>query len=129
MQQDPSILPALYITDFSRERLHTIVLFDDASFVFEKNTKSKFKRWLCQCRHLNITVFCCIQIWNSLDPKLKTQLSSVFLFKGFSRERLQYIYRQLPIDMNFESFFEIYANLKQYQKIIIDCIDNTIQVI
>ena len=120
-EKNKSLLDALNVEDFSKKRLHTFILFDDASFIFDKNTKSNFKRWLTQCRHFNITVFCNIQIWNSMDPKLKSQLSSVFLFGGFSRERLQYIYRQVPIDMSFEEFWEMYINLNKYEKLIIDC--------
>ena len=128
MERDPSILQALYINDFSKRRLHTFILFDDASFIFDQKTKSKFRTYLTQLRHFNTTVFACIHIWNSLDVKLKTQLSSVYLFRGFGRERLQYIYRQLPIDMSFEQFYDIYQRLPQYKKIIIDCQAITLQV-
>ena len=124
------ILKPLFINDFSKDRLHTFVLFDDAGFIFEKNTKSEIKKYLCQLRHLNMTVFCCIQIFNSIDPKLKSQLSSVYLFKGFSRERLQYIYRQTPgIDMTFEEFFSLYSKLEKYQKIIVDCLSNETKMV
>ena len=129
IEKDVNILPSLHIHDFNLKRLHTFILFDDASFIFDKNTKSSFKRWLTQCRHFNITVFCCIQIWNSLDPKLKSQLSSVFLFGGFSRERLQYIYRQLPIDLTFDEFWNMYIGLKKYQKIIIDFTNGSIKIL
>ena len=128
IDQDPAILEELYVEDFSRRRLHTLILFDDASFVFDKKSKSKFKSWLCQCRHLNITVFCILQIWGSLDPKLKSQLSSCYIFKGFGRERVQYIYRQLPIEIKFEEFWHQYMKLQKYQKLIVDCVDNTITI-
>ena len=129
IEEDPEILEYLYVDDFSRQRLHTFILFDDASFVFDAKSNSRFKKWLCQCRHLNITAFCCIQIWGSLDAKLKSQLSGAFIFKGFGRERLSYIYRQLPIEMDFEDFYKKYMSLKKYQKLIVDCVDNTICVL
>ena len=129
LEKDVDILDALYIRDFSKRRIHTFILFDDASFIFDQKTKSKFKTWLTQLRHFNTTVFACIHIWNSLDVKLKTQLSSVYLFRGFGRERLQYIYRQLPIDMSFEQFYEIYSNLPKYKKIIIDTQSIDVKVI
>lgn len=127
--KDPEILDALYVNDFSKTRLHTFILFDDASFIFDKNSKSKFKNWICQCRHLNITVFCCIQIWGSLDPKLKSQLSSVYIFKGFSRERLRYIYNQVPLDENFERFYQVYLQLPKYKKIIVDFPTNSYKIV
>ncbi|WP_458453200.1 hypothetical protein, partial [Methanobrevibacter sp.] len=129
MPKDDAILEALCIDDFSKQRIHTFILFDDASFIFDNKTKSKFKSWFTKLRHLNCTVFACIQIWGSLDPKIKTQLSSVYLYKGFSRERLQYIYRQLPIDMGFEQFYQQYQQLPKYKKIVIDCLDSTLKVV
>lgn len=129
IEKDPSILDALCVDNFSRKRLHTFILFDDASFIFDKKTKSKFKSWFTQLRHFNLTVFACIQIWGSLDVQLKTQLSSVYLYKGFSRERVQYIFRQLPIDMNFDQFYNVYMNLPKYKKLIIDTIDGYVRVV
>lgn len=126
---DDGILDALCISDFDKKRLHTFILFDDASFIFDHKTKSKFKSWFTKLRHLNCTVFACIQIWGSLDPKIKSQLSSVYLYRGFSRERLQYIYRQLPIDMNFDQFLQIYQNLPKYKKMVIDTLDCSIRVV
>ena len=127
--KDDSILEALYLNDWTNERIHTFILFDDASFIFDKKTKSKFKTWFTQLRHLNCTIFCCIQIWGSLDVQLKSQLSGVYLYKGFSRERLQYIYRQLPIDMSFEQFYSMYMNLPKYKKLVIDCKDSSVHVV
>lgn len=129
MEMDDGILEALCVQDFTKKRLHTFILFDDASFIFDHKTKSKFKSWFTKLRHLNCTVFACIQIWGSLDPKIKSQLSSVYLYRGFSRERLQYIYRQLPIDMNFDQFLQIYQNLPKYKKMVIDTLDCSIRVV
>ena len=129
LPKDDSILQALYLDDWTMERIHTFILFDDASFIFDNKTKSKFKSWFTQLRHLNCTVFACIQIWGSLDPKIKSQLSGVYLYKGFSRERLQYIYRQLPIDINFEQFYQLYQKLPKYKKIVVDTQDCSIKIV
>ena len=129
MEKNQNILDALCIEDFSKPRIHTFILFDDASFIFDKKTKSKFKSWFTQLRHFNCTIFACIQIWGSMDPQLKTQLAGVYLYKGFSRERLQYIFRQLPIDMSFEQFYNMYMRLGKYQKIVIDCKDCSVRVV
>ena len=127
--KDDSILEALYLDDWTNERIHTFILFDDASFIFDKKTKSKFKTWFTQLRHFNCTIFACIQIWGSLDVQLKSQLSSVYLYKGFSRERMQFIYRQLPIDMSFEEFYNMYMSLPKYKKLVIDCKDSTVKIV
>ena len=127
--RDESILDDLFIDDFEKDRLHTYIMFDDASFIFDKNSKSRFKKWLCQCRHLNITAVCIIQIWGSLDSKLKSQLSSVMIARGFSRQICQLILRQVATDVSFDDFWEEYIKLQQYQKIFFDCVDNTMKVL
>lgn len=127
---DEDILDALYIDDFSRKRLHTFILFDDAAFIFDKKSKSKFKRWFTELRHMKCTVYCAIQIWGSIDAKLKNLLTSVMLFPGFSKERTQHIFRQLPLDMSFNEFYHnYYMKLKQYQKLVIDFPTNTIKFV
>ena len=129
IEKNNEILSALFVNDFSRSRLHTFILFDDASFIFDKKTKSKFKSWFTKLRHFNCTVFACIQIWGAMDVQLKSQLSGVYLYRGFGRERLQFIYRQLPIDMPFEQFYQLYMQLPKYKKIVIDCQDSSIKVV
>ena len=44
--KDKSILKPLCVSDFSRRRLHTFILMDDAAFVL-KNEKSPWFKWLC----------------------------------------------------------------------------------
>ena len=77
-----NILEALYINNFNLKRLHTLILMDDAAFVL-KNEKSKLFKWLCQLRHLNTTIFMCIQIWKSINPSLITQITRIQLFPGY----------------------------------------------
>ena len=130
IEPDESILDALYIDDFSRKRLHTFILFDDAAFIFDKKSKSKFKRYFTEFRHWNCTAYCNIQIWSSIDAKIKNLLTSVMLFGGFSRERVQHIFRQLPLDMKFDDFYKnYYMKLKQYEKLIIDFPTNSIKFV
>ena len=121
------ILPYLYISDFESKRLHTFILMDDAAFVL-KNDKSKWMKWLCQLRHLNTTVFMCIQIWKSINPSLKTQITSIHLFPGYSRQQVNYIYNQICVDMKFEEFYEMYVKIPHQHKLIIDLIDMTIKI-
>ena len=118
------ILPYLYINNFNNRRLHTFVLMDDAAFIL-KNDKSKWFKRLCQLRHLNTTVFLCIQVWKSINPSLKTQITSIHLFPGYSRQQLNYIYNQICVDMKFEEFYELYVSIPPKHKLIIDLVDMT----
>ena len=118
----------LFIQNFNIKRLHTIILMDDAAFVLKKETSPWFK-WLCQLRHLNCIVFCCIQVWKSINPTLKSQLSSIYLFGGYSRQQLNYIYQQINLDMKFEEFYNLYTKIRTNDKIFIDMIDNKIIIL
>ena len=100
------------INEANKKRLHTIILMDDAAFVLKRETSPWFK-WLCQLRHLNCTVFLCIQIWKSINPSLKSQITSIYLFGGYSRQQLS-IY--------FYLILYIYHRIHQisYQDIFVD---------
>ena len=69
-------------------------------------------------------------MWSAIDPKIKNLLTSVMLFKGYSRERVQKIFQQLPLDMKFDDFYNnYYMKLKEYQKLVIDFPTNTIKFV
>ena len=125
--KDKSILRPLCISNFNHKRLHTFILMDDAAFVL-KNERSPWFKWLCQLRHLNVTVFMCIQIWKSINPSLKSQITSIHLFGGYSRQQVNYIYNQICVDMPFEEFYQVYIHLKPQTKLIIDLVDMSIRI-
>ena len=85
-------------------------------------------KWLCQLRHLNTTIFMCIQIWKSTNPSLKTQITSIHLFPVYSRQQINYIYNQICVDMKFEEFYELYVKIPQQHKLIIDIVDTSILI-
>ena len=120
------ILNALYIKDFNKDRLHTFILMDDAAFVLNK--ENEWFKLLCQLRHLNCTVALCIQIWKSINPSLKSQITSINIFKGYSRQQLNFIYQQISVDVNFNEFMRIYNKLDYRKKLIIDCVEGEIRI-
>ena len=121
------ILANLYINDFSKDRLHTFILMDDAAFVL-KNENNPWFKWLCQLRHLNTTVSLCLQIWKSINPSLKSQITSINIFKGYSRQQLNFIYQQIAVDVDFNEFMRMYNKLNTRQKLIIDCVEGEIRI-
>ena len=125
--KDESILSSLYIDDFNLKRLHTFILMDDAAFIL-KNEKSMWNKWLCQLRHLNTTVFMCIQIWKSINASLKSQITSIQLFPGYSRQQVNYIYNQICVDMKFDDLYDLYTKIAQKHKLIIDLVDMVVKI-
>ena len=127
IENDKNILEALYIDNFNLKRIHTLILMDDIAFVL-KNENSKWFKWLCQLRHLNTTIFMCIQIWKSINPSLITQITSIQLFPGYSRQQVNYIYNQICVDMKFDDFYDLYVKIHQKHKMIIDLVETTLKV-
>ena len=126
-EKNAEILPELYINDFSKDRLHTFILMDDAAFVL-KNENNPWFKWLCQLRHLNTTVALCLQIWKSINPSLKSQITNISIFKGYSRQQLNFIYQQIAVDVDFNEFMRMYNKLNTRQKLIIDCVEGEIRI-
>ena len=121
------LLANLYVKDFSQSRLHTFILLDDSAFLL-RNENSRWNKWLCQLRHLNFTVFMCLQIWKSINTSIKSQISSIHLFRGFSRQQVNYIYQQISLDMEFNDLWRLYLAIPKNKKLIINLIDGTINV-
>ena len=121
------LLKNLYVSDFSRSRLHTFILLDDSAFLLRRED-SKWNKWLCQLRHLNFTVFMCLQIWKSINTSIKSQISTIHLFRGFSRQQVNYIYQQISLDMDFYDLWRMYLSIPKNKKIIIDLIEGTVKM-
>ena len=88
----------------------TIVFCDDASFFFS-NGNNKFLKYLTQLRHIKCIFFLCLQMWKSLAASIKSQLTTVFIAPGFSREQLGHVYRQIVCKPDFEQFIKIYKKI------------------
>jgi hypothetical protein len=120
-----NMFEVLGITDFSRDYLHTLIFLEDCgnSSVLKKGFLAEI---MVECRHIQCSFFIAIQSWKMLDPEIKSYLGTVFVFAGFSRERLQYIVRQTNIGENFDRFMQLYRQLDQNDNIIINCVTGKI---
>lgn len=81
--------------------LNTINLCED--FVKSKLIKSAyFTNYITQLRHKHSIVYINIQFFKSISTDYKNNTTSFFIFSGFSRQKLNYIYQQVPIQYEFE---------------------------
>ena len=117
--RDDSILEPLYLREFTRNPLQTIVVLDDAVNVL-KDTESYLAKSLYRTRHTNCIFFIAIQIWKGITAQLKSILNSVWIFGGFSPQILRHIYNQITTDDSFETFKEKYDSLERYDKLVVD---------
>ena len=93
---------------------HIFVIFEDASFLFEHEDKDMFN-FFVKLRHYRATFWMNIHIWKSLNSSLKTQISSVYIFKGFNRKNLRYIFSQLATSIDPRLLEASYYNMNNYQ--------------
>ena len=109
------------------QNVQTMIFCDDAGWVFDK--KSPINKYLCKLRHLQCTFWLNVQIWKSIDPSVKSLITSAYICKGFSRQQLQNIYRQLSVDGDFNTFARKYSTLQCYDKLFIDNQDSILKIV
>ena len=102
----------LFVDNFEKEYLHTIVLFDDISnSKLFSSEESFFSQLLRRCRHTNMSYFLLVQGWKGLKPHIKNEITTLYLFPGFNKQQLRYIYSQSASSLDFEQFYESYQEL------------------
>lgn len=107
---------------------HIIVILEDGSFIFEKKN-DKWGQWICKLRHLKMTVFLNVHIWRGINPMLKTQISSVIVFKGFSKEVIQRVISQTSSDCVYQTVLYLYLGMSKKSALFIDNIKGKINLI
>ena len=113
----------LFINDFSKKFCHTLIFLDDAvkSKLIEKKD-SDFNQWLTQCRHIQCSIFLAVQYLRGLSTNIKSNLSTVFIFSGFSAQQFNVIRNQINMQIPKEELWYKYTQLSNHGKIIHDCI-------
>jgi hypothetical protein len=130
-QIKPSVRAKLFsllsIEDFSRPHLHIIVLFDDfANSALIKKPESFFSKFLATLRHRGFSAFICIQFWKSIPTQLKSNVTLIYLFAGYSRQQLRFILDQVPLSHDWRLVYEKYCTLLSNEKMIVDSIDGKV---
>lgn len=107
---------------------HIFIIIEDGTFLLSKETSIWFT-WICSLRHLRATVWVNLHTWKGINPMLKTQVTCMFVLKGFSREQMQFVYRQCSCDKDFNTFCILYANIDQYEIFSINNITGKLKTI
>lgn len=111
-QQKEDMFKMLAVSDFNREVLHTIVLFDDISnSKLFSSEESYFSQLIRRCRHINFSFLLLIQGWKGLKPHVKNEISTLFIFPCFNKQQLRYIYSQSASNLSFDEFYEMYSKI------------------
>ena len=122
---EEGLFGTLGIHDFSRSYLHTLVLLDDIanSAMLAKNT-SVMNSLMTQCAHINCSFFLATQFWKGLPTPIKSQVTTIYLYGGFSREQLRYILRQITLQNPFDVVWEEYKEQGYQDYMYIDIVES-----
>ena len=120
--QQEELFDVLKIHDFSRDYLHTILLFNDIakSKLFSRAT-NYFNQLLPICRHIQCSFFLNVQFWKSLPPEIKANATIIIIFGGFDVRQLYYIFSQVPTALSVKEILPEYRQLQKHDKIVVDC--------
>ena len=116
------LLEALYINDFSRDHLHTLIMLEDATNSKQlRRPDSYINDLLTRCAHTQFSFFILIHYWKALTTNIKANLSTIYIFGGYSRQQLQYMLYQMAIASSLKELFPQYNSMSRYSKLCIDC--------
>ena len=116
------LFEALYINDFSRDHLHTLIMLEDATNSKQlRRADSYINDLLTRCAHTQFSFFILIHYWKALTTNIKANLSTIYIFGGYSRQQLQYMLYQMAIPTSTKELLPMYTVMPRYSKLIIDC--------
>ena len=107
---------------------HTFVIIEDASFLLMKDNPI-WVDWVCKLRHLRMTMWLNLHVWRSISTMIKTQITTLFIFRGFSREQLSHMYKQSCVDADFKTVMCMYSLLGERELLKLSNIDGKMQII
>lgn len=107
---------------------HTFVIVEDASFLLMKDNPV-WVDWVCKLRHLRMTLWINLHVWRSISTMIKTQITTLFIFKGYSKEQLQHMYRQSCVDADFKAVIYMYMLLQKHEVLKLSNIDGKMMLI
>ena len=116
-QQKQDMFDVLQVENFERPFLHTILLFDDISnSKLFSSEESFFSQLLRRCRHNNLTFYLLIQGWKGIKPHIKNEITTLYIFPGFNKQQVRYIYSQSASSLDFDDFYQVYKDMNKTKK-------------
>ena len=116
------LFDALQIDDYSRDYLHTLIMLEDATATKNiKNPNSDINDLLTRCAHTQFSFFILIHYWKALTTNIKANLSTIYIYGGYSRQQPSYMLYQMNIPATLNELYDVYRKMPQYKKLMIDC--------
>jgi hypothetical protein len=128
-EQINELKTVLQITNFEQPYLHTVLYFDDTANnpLFRRPT-NYFAQLTATCRHIQTTFFFATQFWKAIPTELKSNATTIYIFRDFSSEQLYYILRQTPLKFDKKKIYEFYRQLFGHEKLVVDTITGKLTI-
>jgi hypothetical protein len=110
-------LLSLNVLDLSRDIPHTIIFIDDCIDLLNKRG-ALFKK-LFENRQSRITYFLGLQDVQGIPPSMKSNMDLLILFGGFSKQKFNILFYQIPMDCPTKDAYEEYRELNKTDALII----------
>jgi hypothetical protein len=112
----------LFVEDFRKDYLHTLILTEDATNAkVLRKPDSYINDLLTRCAHTQFSFFILIHYWKALTTNIKANLSTIYIFRGYSRQQLTYMLYQMNLPVSVKELWNSYAGMGEYGKLMIDC--------
>jgi hypothetical protein len=128
-QDEQDLLNSLAVPDFSIKSLHTITLLEDSVNSRLLKPNSYICSLLSENRQPRFIFFINIQYWKGINASIKPNFNLLFIFGTFSKQQINYILQQVPLETPFEEFYEMYRHLSLRGKVIINCDNGRYKII
>ena len=114
--------------DTTKKSLNTVILCED--FIKSKLLKSSyFTNYITQLRHKHSIVYINVQFFKAIPTDYKNNCTSFFIFNGFSRQKMHYIYQQVVMPIEFEDLWKRYYVMKNHDFVLVNTRENSIDFI
>ena len=110
----------LSIANLDNDYLHTLILLEDATQFMRSRNVDYINDLMTKCRHIQCSFFVIIHFWKALSTNLKSNLSTIYIFSGYSKQQLSYILYQINLNESLKDIYEKYKLLSEHGKLIID---------
>jgi hypothetical protein len=126
-EQYQELCQVLHINSLQLPFLNTIIYFEDcANNKLFKQAASYFQHLVATCRHNGLTFFFATQFWKGIPTDLKANATTVYIFRDFSKQQVNYILQQTPLKHENRRVYAIYQKLRNHDKLVVDTITGKI---
>ena len=95
-------------------------MFEDATQFMKSKGADYVNNLMTKCRHMQCSFFVIIHYWKALSTNLKSNLSTIYIFNGYSKQQLSYILYQINVNASLYTLYDQYRQLSEHGKLVID---------